>query len=87
MTGPAGTVDVVDDVAAAFTETVVTAYAARSGPRFVLVLSGGPTARRCYEALAQGADKARAVLLTLAGWTSPRIAEAFSVHTRFRAVL
>lgn len=26
------------------------------------------------------ADRARAVLLTLAGWTSPRIAEAFSVR-------
>jgi len=26
------------------------------------------------------ADRARAVLLTLAGWTSPRIAEAFGVH-------
>jgi 6-phosphogluconolactonase len=52
VTGPPGVVDVVDDVAAAFAETVITAYAARSGPRFVLVLSGGPTARRCYEALA-----------------------------------
>jgi hypothetical protein len=30
------------------------------------------------------ADRARAVLLTLAGWTSPRIAEAFGVRrTRF----
>ena len=28
------------------------------------------------------ADRARAVLLTLAGWTSPRIAEAFGVHER-----
>src|ERR1700738_1068594 len=27
-----------------------------------------------------GADRARAVLLTLAGWTSPRIAEAFGVR-------
>ena len=26
------------------------------------------------------ADRARAVLLTLAGWTSPRIAEAFGVR-------
>ena len=26
------------------------------------------------------ADRARAVLLTLAGWTSPKIAEAFSVR-------
>jgi 6-phosphogluconolactonase len=53
VTGPPGVVDVVDDVAVAFAETVVSAYAARPGPRFVLVLSGGPTARRCYEVLAQ----------------------------------
>jgi len=56
--GPPGTVDVVDDVATAFAETVLAAYGARPGPRFVLVLSGGPTARRCYEALARsGADR------------------------------
>ncbi|HXQ91354.1 MAG TPA: 6-phosphogluconolactonase, partial [Acidimicrobiales bacterium] len=42
-------------MADAFAETVVRAYAARTGPRFVLVLSGGPTARRCYERLAQRA--------------------------------
>ena len=61
MSGPPGTVDVVEDlaaVAAAFTGTVLTAYAARPGPRFVLVLSGGPTAQRCYEHLAHsGAGK------------------------------
>jgi 6-phosphogluconolactonase len=53
--GPPGIVDIVDDVAVAFAETVITAYAARPGPRFVLVLSGGPTARHCYEALARAA--------------------------------
>jgi len=53
VSGPPGTVDVVSDVAAAFAATVVTSYAARPGPRFTLVLSGGPTARRCYERLAQ----------------------------------
>jgi len=53
MSGPPGTVDVVDDIAAAFTETVLTAFTARPGPRFVLALSGGPTARRCYEYLAR----------------------------------
>jgi 6-phosphogluconolactonase len=58
VSGPPGTVDVVDDVATAFAQTVLTAYAARPGARFVLVLSGGPTARRCYEALARaGTDR------------------------------
>jgi 6-phosphogluconolactonase len=52
VTVPAGTVDVVGDVDEAFSETVLTAYAARPGPRFVMVVSGGSTARRCYERLA-----------------------------------
>jgi len=52
LSGPPGTADVVTDVADAFAETILTAYAARTGPRFVMVLSGGPTARRCYECLA-----------------------------------
>ena len=30
----------------------VEAFAARPGPRFALVLSGGPTAQECYEVLA-----------------------------------
>jgi len=53
VSGPPGSVDVVADVAVAFSETVIAAYAGRTGPRFVLALSGGPTARRCYEALSQ----------------------------------
>ena len=46
---------VVDDVAAAFTESVVDAFRARPGEEFSLALSGGPTARRCYERLAADA--------------------------------
>jgi len=42
----------VDDVPRAFRDAVVEAFAARPGPRFALVLSGGPTARACYELLA-----------------------------------
>jgi 6-phosphogluconolactonase len=49
MTAPA---DAVADVPAAFTATVVAAFGARPGERFALVLSGGPTARTCYEHLA-----------------------------------
>ena len=43
----------VEDVTRAFADAVVEAFAARSGPRFALVLSGGPTARECYEVLAE----------------------------------
>jgi 6-phosphogluconolactonase len=43
----------VDDVTRAFADAVVDAFAARPGPRFALVLSGGPTARECYEVLAE----------------------------------
>ena len=42
----------VDDVPRAFSDAVHEAYAARPGPRFVPVLSGGPTAQACYEVLA-----------------------------------
>jgi 6-phosphogluconolactonase len=42
----------VDDVPRAFVTTVIDAFAARPGLRFSLVLSGGPTARECYEELA-----------------------------------
>jgi 6-phosphogluconolactonase len=42
----------VDDVVRAFCDAVVEAYGARPGPRFALVLSGGPTAKKCYEMLA-----------------------------------
>jgi 6-phosphogluconolactonase len=42
----------VDDVAHAFCDTVTDAFAARPGPRFAFVLSGGPTAQACYRALA-----------------------------------
>jgi 6-phosphogluconolactonase len=42
----------VDDVPRAFARTVADAFAARPELRFALVLSGGPTARACYELLA-----------------------------------
>jgi 6-phosphogluconolactonase len=44
----------VDDVGRAFSDAVRQAFAARPGPRFALVLSGGPTAQECYERLATG---------------------------------
>lgn len=47
-----GEVRIVDDVPAAFTEAVVDAFAARTGPQFSIALSGGETARSCYQRLA-----------------------------------
>jgi 6-phosphogluconolactonase len=44
--------DPVDDVRRSFAESVVQAFGARPGPRFALMLSGGQTARDCYEVLA-----------------------------------
>ena len=41
------------DVPGAFVDTVRDAFAGRAGDRFTLVLSGGPTARTCYERLAE----------------------------------
>jgi 6-phosphogluconolactonase len=43
---------VVDDVADTFAHLVVDRFASRLEPGFTLVLSGGPTARLCYERLA-----------------------------------
>jgi 6-phosphogluconolactonase len=48
-----GDVIVVDDVAGAFAARVVDAFATRPGEAFALALSGGSTARRCYECLAE----------------------------------
>jgi 6-phosphogluconolactonase len=47
-----GEVTVVDDVAAEFAERVIEAFHGRSHDTFSLALSGGATARRCYECLA-----------------------------------
>lgn len=49
--GPA-VVEAVQDLPGAFCDTVVQCFGDRPRPRFTLVLSGGPTAQRCYEALA-----------------------------------
>ena len=43
----------VEDVTRVFADAVVEAFASRPGPRFALVLSGGSTARECYEVLAE----------------------------------
>ncbi len=48
-------------------------------------VSAGEEQRKALEMLARSrdrgeADRARAVLLTLSGWTSPRIAQAFGVR-------
>lgn len=51
-----GEVRLVDDVAVAFAETVAEAYRSRPGRGFSLALSGGSTARRCYEFLATWRD-------------------------------
>lgn len=50
-----GELVVVEDVAGEFAERVIEAYHARPGDGFSLALSGGDTARRCYERLAEQA--------------------------------
>ncbi|HMK96940.1 MAG TPA: 6-phosphogluconolactonase [Acidimicrobiales bacterium] len=54
-----GELVVVDDVPGAFTAEVVSAFARRPGEEFDIALSGGGTARSCYERLA--ADGAQAI--------------------------
>jgi 6-phosphogluconolactonase len=53
-----GELRTVDDVAAAFCEVVAEAWTSRPDPVFTIALSGGETARRCYEALAARAGSA-----------------------------
>ncbi len=53
-----GELIVVDDVAAEFAERVIEAFHSRSDESFAIALSGGDTARRCYERLAHdGGDQ------------------------------
>lgn len=52
MRPPFGELEVTEDVPAAFSAHVGRAFSGRLGDRFTLVLSGGPTAARCYERLA-----------------------------------
>jgi 6-phosphogluconolactonase len=52
-----GELVVVDDVPAEFAERVVEAYHGRPNESFSLALSGGETARRCYERLAEDAGQ------------------------------
>jgi 6-phosphogluconolactonase len=47
-----GELRVVDDVASAYASSVIAAYEQRAQDDFSIALSGGPTARRCYEHLA-----------------------------------
>lgn len=50
-----GQLIIVDDVATAFAEHVVSAFQSRPNDEFTIALSGGDTARRCYETLAADA--------------------------------
>ncbi len=50
-----GEVEVCDDVPAAFANKVIEAFHGRAGDPFSIALSGGDTARRCYERLATDA--------------------------------
>ncbi len=51
-----GELRIVDDVAAAFCEVVAGAWHQRVGHGFTIALSGGETARRCYERIADWTD-------------------------------
>jgi 6-phosphogluconolactonase len=56
VSGLPGELRVVDDLPGAFAEAIAEAFQEHAGTRFSLFLSGGPTARRCYERLATRSD-------------------------------
>jgi 6-phosphogluconolactonase len=51
-----GEVEVVDDVPASFCDVVSDTWRTRAGRGFTIALSGGETARQCYERLAEWSD-------------------------------
>ena len=51
-----GGIEPVEDVPEAFATVLGEQFAGRSGPRFVLFLSGGPTAAACYDRAAQWSE-------------------------------
>jgi 6-phosphogluconolactonase/glucosamine-6-phosphate isomerase/deaminase len=53
-----GELRIVDDVPGAFAAEVISAFANRPGEEFDIALSGGETARACYERLAVDAGHA-----------------------------
>jgi 6-phosphogluconolactonase len=53
LTGAIENLVVVDDVPGEFAERVIEAYHSRPNERFAVALSGGDTARACYERLAE----------------------------------
>ena len=52
-----GELTVVDDVPGAFAARVIEAFESRPNEAFSIALSGGETARRCYERLADDAGE------------------------------
>jgi len=67
-----GELSVVDDVPGAFAAAVVDAYQRRRRDEFSLALSGGDTARRCYERLAADASASMDWLLVDVYWGDER---------------
>jgi 6-phosphogluconolactonase len=61
----------VPDVPEAFTRTVLEAFASRPGPRFSLVLSGGPTAKECYDRLCAATTDPPNLAIEAAGLRDP----------------
>jgi 6-phosphogluconolactonase len=59
----------VADVPGAFTTIVLEAFAARTGPRFTLMLSGGPTAQVCYEHLSAATIAGETPLAASFAWS------------------
>lgn len=67
-----GELVIVDDVPAAFTSEVVKAFQSRPGEEFDFALSGGETARACYERLAGEAGHAIDWMLVNVFWGDER---------------
>lgn len=79
-----GELVVVDDLPGEFAERVIEAYHSRPNEGFAIALSGGETARRCYERLADVAAEQIDWWQVDAYWGDERCVEPGSEHSNER---
>lgn len=81
-----GEVHVVDDVPAAFCQVVGDAWTDRARDGFTLAVSGGDTARRCYEALSSWPDSPVDWMRTEIYWGDERCVPLDHPDSNYRLV-
>jgi len=81
-----GSLVVVDDVAASFTQLVLDRAAARKASQFAIAFSGGSTARECYEHLAGFSESSIHWSTVDAWWGDERCVPLTDADSNYRLV-